>query len=343
MYSKCLEENVMTTKTALTDSYGRDHSYLRISLTERCNLRCFYCMPEEGVQLQPKESYMNADEITEIASIFVKLGIKKIRLTGGEPLLRKDAADIIRKLSDLPVELCLTTNAILVDRFISLFKEIGLKKINVSLDSLDRDKNLKIVKRDYFDRIMTNINLLQSEGIHPKMNVVLMNEVNDDEIIDFVNWTENTALNIRFIEFMPFNGNQWELEKCVPDEVVLEKLKLHYGVENVQHIGNEKNYTAREYRIKGFKGRFGLISTITKPFCSSCNRLRLTADGKLKNCLFSTSETDLLSSFRRGEDIVSLIRSNVMQKKEVRAGMKDMEHAVAEFAEANRSMIRIGG
>ena len=343
MFLKSLEVNGMIKENRLVDSFARPHSYLRISLTERCNLRCFYCMPEDGVSLLPKDNYMTADEIFSIAKVFVSMGVTKIRLTGGEPLVRKDADTIIRKLASLPVELCLTTNAILVDRFIPLFKEVGLKKVNVSLDSLDKDKNEKIVKRDYFERIMNNIRLLQDNQIHPKMNVVLMNGINDDEIIDFVKWTEHTPLDIRFIEFMPFNGNQWELEKCVPDDLVLEKLRLHFGMDELISLGCEDHYTARDYKIRGFAGKFGLISTVTKPFCSTCNRLRLTADGKLKNCLFSTSETDLLTAFRRGEDIKALISDNVMSKKKMRGGMEDMNDSISEIAESNRSMIRIGG
>lgn len=345
MSLKCLEESDMIDRKdqILTDTFGRDHNYLRISLTDKCNLRCFYCMPEEGVQLQPKESYMSADEVVNIAKLFVELGIKKIRLTGGEPLVRKDAAEIIERLSALPVDVGLTTNAVLVDRFIPLFKEVGMKKINVSLDSLDKDKNRMIVKRDHFDKIMLNINKLQAEGIDPKMNVVLMNGVNDDEVIDFVEWTKDTALNIRFIEFMPFNGNQWSLDKCVPDEVVLEKLRLHFGADQIEALDLPKHHISREYKIKGYKGRFGLISTVTKPFCAGCDRLRLTADGRLKNCLLGSDEVDLLTSYRRGEDIIPLIEQSVKAKKKMRGGMDDMEDAVQELAKENRSMIRIGG
>lgn len=333
----------MIADPVLTDSFGRAHNYLRISLTERCNLRCFYCMPEEGVLLQQQDSYMTADEIFELASYFVSLGVTKIRLTGGEPLVRKDAAEIIRRLASLKIDLGLTTNAILADRFIPIFTEIGLKKINVSLDSLDSEKNKFIVKRDYFDRIMKNIHLLHAAGIKTKINVVLMNGVNDDEIIPFIELSKSGNIDIRFIEFMPFNGNHWELEKCVPDELILEKVKLYYGYEQIEILDNEQHSTSRNYRVKGYKGNFGLISTITKPFCNSCNRIRLTADGKLKNCLFSTEETDLLTALRAGKEIKALIAEAVWNKKAVRSGMEDMHKDIEAFAQANRSMIRIGG
>ncbi len=323
----------------LTDSIGRTHNYLRISLTEKCNLRCFYCMPEEGIELKNRQHYMNADEIYSLAETFVGLGVNKIRLTGGEPLVRKDADEIIRKLSHLPVELCLSTNAILLDRFIPLLKEVGLRKVNISLDSLDAVKNLFIVKRDKFQGIMDNIMLLMEAGIFPKINVVLIKGLNDSEIISFIELGEKYPLDIRFIEFMPFSGNKWTKDRCVPDEEVLEAVYAHYGPAAIDVLQNEKHYTARRYRVRGYLGSFGLISTVTKPFCESCNRLRLTADGKLKNCLFGVEEADLLSALRNGRDILPLIHENVSAKHTMRGGL-DFN---SDQPEKNRSMISIGG
>ena len=323
----------------LTDALGRGHDYLRISLTERCNLRCFYCMPEEGIELKQKGAYMDADEIFQLAKTFVDLGVNKIRLTGGEPLVRKDAPEIIRQLSTLPVELCLTTNAILLDRFIPLLKEVGLRKVNISLDSLDAVKNLFIVKRDEFDRIMRNMNLLMEEGIFPKVNVVLIKGLNDKEIIPFIELGKNYPLDIRFIEFMPFNGNQWDMDRCVSDEEVLEQVYAHYGPASIDELQRETHYTARNYRVRGYLGSFGLISTVTKPFCDSCNRLRLTADGKLKNCLFGVEEADLLTALREGRSVLPLIERNVAAKHAMRGGL-DFS---TDEPEKNRSMISIGG
>ena len=342
MFLKCLEASDMM-PDFLVDSYGRMHDYLRISLTEKCNLRCFYCMPEEGVELKNRKAYMNSDEVVQIAQTFVDLGVKKIRLTGGEPLVRKDAGEIITRLSKLPVELCLTTNAILLDKYISLLKETGVKKVNVSLDSLDAVKNLFIVKRDEFNRIMDNIESLMKAGIYPKLNVVLIKDLNDDEIISFVELTKDYSLDVRFIEFMPFNGNQWNRERCVSDEEVLKKVHSHYGPSGVMALQNEPNYIAREYKVNGYKGSFGLISTVTKPFCATCNRLRLTADGKLKNCLFGIEEADLLTQLRKGEDIKPLIRQNVLEKRAERGGLNFESESDLKAAESNRSMIRIGG
>ena len=275
----------------LTDSFGREHNYLRISLTEKCNLRCTYCMPENGVLLSPQSKLMTANEVFHIAALFVQNGVDKIRLTGGEPLLRKDFSEILTSLSTLPVKLSITTNAILVDRHIETFKSCGLKDINVSLDTLNTTKFDAITKRDQFSKAMSNIELLIQEGFMVKLNVVLMKGFNDDEIIDFINYTRDKPINVRFIEFMPFDGNNWDKSKLVTFDEVLTAVNVHYAEVGIESIPNEKNFTARNYKIKNYKGSFGIISTVTNPFCDACNRIRLTANGKLKNCLFSTGET----------------------------------------------------
>ena len=209
-------------QTNITDRFGRVHDYLRISLTERCNLRCFYCMPEEGIELRDKSEMMTAEELLFIAKTFVDLGIKKIRLTGGEPLIKKDAELIIRELGKLPIELAITTNAVIVHRFIDVFKEAGIKAVNVSLDSLDEDRFNSISRRNYFKEIKKNIDLLTANDFHVKINVVVIRGVNDDEIIDFVQWSKNENVHIRFIEFMPFDGNNWNTEKKVSYKEILK-------------------------------------------------------------------------------------------------------------------------
>ncbi|MBT8326454.1 MAG: radical SAM protein, partial [Bacteroidia bacterium] len=214
---------------SLIDPHGRKHNYLRISLTDHCNLRCFYCMPEEGIEFQEKSSYLTRSEIFEVAKTFVQLGVNKIRITGGEPLVRKRADEILRDLASLPIELAITTNGILLDRYLPLFKEIGLTNINVSLDSLNEEKNLLITKRDYYQKIRNNISLLLDEGITPKLNVVVMRDINQDEIIDFIELTKHSNLDVRFLEFMPFNGNKWKLEKCFSYQEILTEITNHYG------------------------------------------------------------------------------------------------------------------
>lgn len=338
-------------QNSLVDTFGRVHDYLRISLTERCNLRCVYCMPEEGVELLENKAYMTKDELLQIAKIFVGLGVKKIRLTGGEPLLRKDAAEIISELSKLPVELAITTNGILVDRFIDVFRKANLKSINVSLDTLQKDKFEKITRRDNFEKVMSNIQLLLNEGIHVKVNAVLMKgdpfdklrAGNDSELTDFIEFTKDKNVHYRFIEFMPFGGNKWDWSKGVSFNEILEVLGKKYG-ERVTKLQDKKNDTSKSYRIEGYKGTFAIISSITNPFCDTCNRIRLTADGKIKNCLFSNNETDLLSAFRSGDDITPLIIDSINKKKQKRAGMDSFEDiSNPEINSKNRPMITIGG
>jgi molybdenum cofactor biosynthesis protein A len=331
------------TTEILTDTFGRQHNYLRISLIEKCNLRCTYCMPEHGVELTPKENLMTAKEVIDIAKIFVKNGVNKIRLTGGEPLLRKDFPEILAGLSELPVKISITTNAILVDRHIEDFKKYNLKDINVSLDTLNSGKFTTITKRNQFDKAFENILLLINEGFNVKVNVVLLKDFNENEIIDFIEFTKLHPINIRFIEFMPFSGNSWDKSKLVSFKEILDKVDENYSSEDIIPLKNEQNFTARNFKIKDYVGSFGIISSVTNPFCDVCNRIRLTANGKIKNCLFSTSETDLLTAFREGENIEDLIYKTISKKKAVRSGMNNLEDFEDLNNHNNRSMITIGG
>lgn len=334
---------MVKTNNILVDSFGRKHNYLRISLTEKCNLRCTYCMPESGVVLTPKSQLMTTKEVIDIASLFVKNGVTKIRLTGGEPLLRKDFPDILKALSKLPIQLSLTTNAILVDRHIDTFKACNLKTINVSLDTLHPEKFDAITKRNQFDKAFKNTQLLLDESFNVKLNVVLLKGFNDNEIIDFINYTKDKAITVRFIEFMPFDGNSWDKSKLVSYNEVLQSVKTHFSEDDLISLPNEDNFTARNFKIKDYKGIFGIISSVTNPFCDSCNRIRLTANGKLKNCLFSNSETDLLSSYRENKSIEPIIQQTILKKKAVRSGMTNLEDFGNLKNHDNRSMITIGG
>ena len=326
----------------IADSFGRVHDYLRISLTDRCNLRCTYCMPAEGIVLREKSEFMTSEEIIEIATTFVKMGVKKIRLTGGEPLIKKDIVNILTQLSHLPIELTLTTNAVLVDKYLQTFKDVGIKSLNVSLDSLKAARMNAISRRAYFNRIMANIDLLIDSEIDVKLNVVLMKGVNDDEIIDFIEYTKVNKVDIRFIEFMPFSGNEWDRSKMVSIQEILDVANEQFL--SIQKLEEKPNSTSRNYRVDGYVGTFGVISTVTNPFCDSCNRIRLTADGKLKNCLFSADESDLLTQLRSGQDIIPMIRAAVASKKEKLAGMDSFESEQGkEIFSKNRSMISIGG
>ena len=328
----------------LEDSFARKHNYLRISLTERCNLRCSYCMPLDGVQITPSSKLMNASEIYEISKIFVSHGVNKIRLTGGEPSVRKDFPDILKHLSNLPVKLSLTTNAVTIDRYLSLLKSSKTKSINISLDTLDSARFKKITFRDYFKRVFNNIHLLIKSGYQIKINVVLIKGINDDEILDFIEFTKSNSVAVRFIEFMPFDGNQWKREKTVSYEEIMQNISSVYKPQEILRIIDDPNDTSKNYKIDGFNGSFGIISTVTNPFCDTCNRLRLTANGHLKNCLFSKKEQDLLTAFRNKEDLEPIIRKAVLAKKAIRGGMETPEtFEDIHQHEQNRSMIKIGG
>lgn len=325
----------------ITDTFGRVHDYLRISLTDNCNLRCFYCMPDEKYAFAPAAKLMQPDEIETIAKLFVSHGVKKIRLTGGEPLVRKDAPVIIDKLGKLGIELAITTNGIRVNEMMDNLASAQVKTINISLDTLNAEKFKKITRRDLFQKVRDNIDLLIQNNFRVKINIVLMKGLNDDEILDFIEMTRDSQIEVRFIEFMPFSGNRWTSNQVFTLEEILVEVQSRY---DILAIEPEAHDTAKKFKIPGFAGNFAVISTMTAPFCSSCNRIRLTADGKLKNCLFSKGETDLLSALRRGEEIMPLIEGTIKAKHKALGGQfsgvfQDIDASTLD----NRSMITIGG
>ncbi|MEL0650195.1 GTP 3',8-cyclase MoaA [Algibacter sp. TI.3.09] len=328
----------------LQDLHGRDHAYLRISLIERCNLRCSYCMPAEGVPLSPKSHLMTYEEIYDIAKIFVKHGVTKIRLTGGEPLIRKDIPVILEQLSSLPVELSITSNAVIIDKYIDILKKNGVNNINVSLDSLNAKKFKHITRRDQFTKVYNNILLLVKEGFNVKLNAVLMKDFNEDEIIDFIHFTKDLPIAVRFIEFMPFDGNKWDMSKMVSYADVMQLVNAAFPETDIVRLTDAPNDTSKNYKIKGYQGSFAIISSVTNPFCDSCNRLRLTANGQLKNCLFSSGESDLLTTLRAGNSIEPIIQKAVQAKFKVRGGMDTLKKLQEpKLHNNNRSMITIGG
>ena len=325
----------------ILDTHNRIHDYLRISLTDNCNLRCFYCMPDADYSFMPSSQLMQVEEITQIARTFVELGTKKIRLTGGEPLVRKDADRIIKNLAALPISLSLTTNGVRLHEFMDVLIEARIASINVSLDTLQSDKFNLITKRNNFKRVWDNIQLLLEKNIHVKVNVVVMKGINDHEINDFIEWTKYTSVHVRFIEFMPFTGNRWMDNKVFTWKDILNTIEINY---NWIKLKDEANDTTKKYIVPGHLGTFAVISTMTSPFCSTCNRMRLTADGRMKNCLFSKDEIDLLAVLRKGENIVPLILGNVKAKAAERGGqfVEDF-HLLEAVGIENRSMIAIGG
>ncbi len=324
---------------SLIDNFDRKHNYLRLSLTDKCNFRCFYCMPEGTVDFSPFKNLMQADEIFKIVSELVDLGVTKVRFTGGEPLVRKDAKHIISLLSTLPIELAITTNGYLLDQYIDFFKEIGLSSVNISLDTLKEDKFKEITKRDFFHKVLDNIKKASEAGLNVKINTVVMRGINDDEIVDFVQWSNENDYAIRFIEFMPFNGNKWDWTRVVKHDEILSLIEQEHIVTRTE---DAKNDTSKNFSIEGFKGSFAIISSISKPFCGSCNRIRLTADGKLKNCLFSSGEKNVLAAFRNGESMSEIFNESLIEKKAERAGL-DFNQKSGIINADKRSMFSIGG
>ncbi|MPT34902.1 MAG: GTP 3',8-cyclase MoaA [Flavobacterium sp.] len=324
----------------LKDTHHRIHDYLRISLTDNCNFRCTYCMPEESISLMPPQKLMQTDEIFSIAKVFTSLGVKKIRLTGGEPLVRKDFTAVVERLSMLPVQLALTTNGMLLDRYKTVLQKSGIQSVNISLDTLDPAKFLQITQRDQFQKVWDNILMCIDQGIYVKLNIVLIKGFNDDEVFDFINLTKKIPVHLRFIEFMPFDKNEWNKDKVVHNQLVLESVAQQYELFKLR---DDKNDTAKKFGIFGHAGTVSFISTLSDSFCGNCNRMRITADGKMKNCLFGAEEFDILGAFRKGENIIPIIERCLLKKHKMLGGQFDDYTNIDPDKLQNRSMIKIGG
>ncbi|KAM4695149.1 molybdenum cofactor biosynthesis protein 1 isoform 1-T1 [Discoglossus pictus] len=334
-----IKEHPVPFSAFLTDSFGRQHSYLRISLTEKCNLRCQYCMPEEGVKLTPKGELLTTQEILTLARLFVREGVDKIRLTGGEPLIRPDVVDIIaqlRKLEGLKT-IAVTTNGINLARQLPKLKEAGLDVLNISLDTLQPAKFEFIVRRKGFHKVMEGINKAIELGYNPvKVNCVVMRGLNEDELLDFVSLTEKQPLEVRFIEYMPFDGNKWNFKKMVSFREMLDTIRQRWP--ELEKLPNEVSSTAKAFKVPNFQGQIAFITSMSEHFCGSCNRLRITADGNLKVCLFGNSEVSLrdwLRSEAGEEELVQIIGAAVGRKKKQHAGMFNISQM------KNRPMILI--
>ncbi|CAA7027281.1 unnamed protein product [Microthlaspi erraticum] len=325
----------------LIDSFGRLHTYLRISLTERCNLRCQYCMPSEGVELTPKPQLLSQSEIVRLAGLFVSSGVNKIRLTGGEPTVRKDIEEICLQLSSLKglKNLAITTNGITLAKRLPKLKECGLDSLNISLDTLVPAKFEFLTRRKGHERVMKSIDTAIELGYNPvKVNCVVMRGLNEDEICDFVELTREKPINVRFIEFMPFDGNVWNVKKLVPYAEVMDKVMKRFP--SIKRVKDHPTETAKNFTIDGHCGSVSFITSMTEHFCAGCNRLRLLADGNFKVCLFGPSEVSLRDPLRSGADdeaLREIIGAAVKRKKAAHAGMLDIAKT------ANRPMIHIGG
>ncbi len=304
-----------------TDSFQRKIDYLRLSITDRCNLRCVYCMPEDGVPKVDHSEILRYEEVVRLAGIAAEMGISKIRITGGEPLVRKDALTLCKRISEISglKSLSITTNGVLLSDFAEGLREAGIKRINVSLDSLQREKYAAITRHDQFDRVWEGILAAQRAGLSPiKLNAVIMQGVNDDEVESLARLTREFPFHVRFIEFMPFRDSETDYDgKFIPAHVILERLKRIDVLDPADN--GESNGPALHFRFRGAPGKIGIISPVSDHFCPSCNRLRVTSDGKLRTCLFSREETDLRQAFRNGlldREIADIIRSAISTKPE---------------------------
>ena len=332
----------MTNERALFDPYRRKINYLRISVTDRCNLRCRYCMPEEGIPLIPREAVLTYEEILRIVRVFSSEGISKVRLTGGEPLVRKGIVDFIARLSQIRAikDLSLTTNGILLKELASDLKQAGLRRINISLDSLRKERFCQITRRDDFDRVWAGIEEAIRVGLSPvKINMVAINGLNDDEIESFAHLTIHLPLTVRYIEYMPSgNGDSWTKGGILTTAQIERRLEKVGPLISI--LSDRWDGPAKRLRIDGGLGEIGLIGPVSRHFCSDCNRLRLTPDGKIRMCLFSDEEVDVRDILRSGgsdEDLKARLLDAVRAKPE-----KHQIHSHL-FKKCQRNMSAIGG
>src|SRR2546421_4496668 len=329
----------------LKDSYNRPIRDLRVSLTDRCNFRCFYCLPHGEPPIAPKEQMLSYEEIEYACDIFVELGIEKIRLTGGEPMMRRDIEQIIFKLTQLKdrglKDLALTTNGYFLPHRAHSLKEAGLDRITISLDSLKRDVFKQMTGVDVLDRVMEGIAAAKEAGLNPiKINAVIVRGHNEDEVADFAAFAREHDVKMRFIEFMPLDsGHEWNREDVVSGREIRQRIEERFPLEQLKVVRGSE--TSSRYRFAdGAPGEIGIIAPVTEPFCGACSRIRLTSDGQIRTCLFSTVEHSLREVLRDGAtraEIIDFIEAVVM-KKEPRHYIND-----PEFVAPSRSMSFIGG
>jgi cyclic pyranopterin phosphate synthase len=328
----------------LVDSYGRRIKSMRISVTDKCNFRCAYCMPAEGLPWLKKAEILSYEEIVRIARVAVSMGIEQIRLTGGEPLVRRDVPELVRQLRALEGlrSLSLTTNGVLLKQQAGALAEAGLIRINVSLDSLNREKFAQLTRRDQIDRVLEGLAELEKyPSIHPiKVNAVAMRGYTEEEVLDFAALARRKAYVVRWIEFMPLDADQiWRKEDILTGGEIKAIIEAEYGP-LVPITTGDPSETARRYTFSDGVGEVGFINPVSEPFCASCDRIRLTADGQLRTCLFATEETDLRAVVRSTDDdeiLAQTIRHAVWHK--------ELKHYIGDkrFKRANRSMSMIGG
>lgn len=300
----------------LTDRFGRRHDYLRVSLTDRCNFRCVYCMPEEGAEWKPRDEVLSFEEIVRFVELFARLGVTKVRLTGGEPTVRKGYLNLVRSVASVEgiQHVALTTNGSTLAQDAQALTDAGLGSVNVSLDTLQEDRFRTITRTSGLARVMRGIDAALAAGLKTKINVVVLPGLNDDEAAAFVELTRDRLLDVRFIEFMPFLGNRWNPDRVVSSAEIRAELSKTYCL---QPIDGSPSDVAREFKVDGHQGTVGFVSSVTESFCEGCNRIRLTVDGRIKTCLFlppGCSLRDLLRSGTGVDEIADNIRTALMTK-----------------------------
>ncbi len=329
----------------LIDPFGRQIKDLRISVTDRCNFRCTYCMPEEGMQWLPRSEVMSFEEIEHLSRLFVeRYGVRGIRLTGGEPTVRAHLPVLIEKLARLesadgPIDLAMTTNGATMRLIAPTLRDAGLRRVNISLDTLVREKFVRMTRRDELDNVLDGIAAAQKAGFDPvKINAVIERGVNDDEIVDLATFGRERQVEVRFIEFMPLDADgHWLSEQVVGQDEIVETINAVYPIEQMPARGAAP---ADRFRYLDGAGKIGVIPTVTKPFCGDCDRVRLTAEGEFRTCLFATKEFDLLSALRAGEN-----DDQIAARIEAAVATKWAGHRINQvnFIRPGKSMSQIGG
>lgn len=328
----------------LQDSFGRDIDYIRIAVTDRCNLKCYYCMPASGIDYEPRSHLMSYEEIIRITDLLSKNGIQKIRITGGEPFLRKDIMLLLKSLSEIDGinKIAITTNGSFCSKYLDEIQELGINSINLSIDSLDKTRFNRISRTDQYDNVMHCLKLMIDKGFDLKLNCVVLKDQNIEDIIPLIQLSEHNKISIRFIEEMPFNGSgvyhqelEWDHYK------ILDHIRRHFGT--IRELKNAPGSTSINYQIPGHAGSFGIIPAYTRSFCGSCNRIRLTPNGYLKTCLYGSGVFNIKDLMRAGatdQEIMTAVKDAVENKHKNGFEAEKQSSQNMRFME---SMAKIGG
>lgn len=329
----------MSTASTIYDNHGRPITYLRLSVTDRCNLRCFYCMPEQGINYLPKHHLMSYEELLRSAQVLADLGINKIRITGGEPFVRKDLIFFLEKLAAISgiQKVAITSNGVLLKQYLPQLKAIGISEINLSIDSLDRNRFYSITRRDEFNRVWNCLESLIGQGFRVKLNCVVIDGQNIEDIVPFVELTKHHNIEVRFIEEMPFNGHGAHYPVLIWNyKRIYNHIANHF--QQIQPVDINPGETAIRFRVSGYTGTFGIIAAFSRTFCGTCNRIRLSANGDIRTCLYGRPKMNLRDALRSGTGIEELQKSLIKTfQNRAKNGFEAEEYQIKE------SMSLIGG